>query len=77
MALGRVPEPYRSIIVMREVQGMSYEEIADALDMPLNTIKVYLHRGRKMLQAQLLEYARKKGILSGPSDVATDGDAAS
>lgn len=52
-ALAAVDEPYRSIIVMREIQGMSYAEIADALEMPLGTIKVYLHRGRKMLREAL------------------------
>ena len=52
-ALAAVDEPYRSIIVMREIQEMTYAEIVDALDMPLNTVKVYLHRGRKMLREAL------------------------
>ena len=52
-ALTTIEEPYRSIIVMREIQDMKYAEIVDALEMPLNTVKVYLHRGRKMLRDAL------------------------
>lgn len=52
-ALATLEEPYRSIVVMREIQEMKYAEIVDAVDMPLNTVKVYLHRGRKMLREAL------------------------
>ena len=76
-AMARLPEEYRSVVIMALVEDLSYKEIASALSIPLGTVMSRLHRGRKMLQNQLLEYARKKGILSGPSDVATDGDAAS
>jgi RNA polymerase sigma factor (sigma-70 family) len=52
-ALATVDEPYRSIVVMREVQEMTYAEINEALEIPLNTVKVYLHRGRRMLREAL------------------------
>lgn len=52
-ALDRVDDPYRRVVALRELQGLKYKEIATALDMPLNTVKVYLHRGRKKLQAEL------------------------
>ena len=52
-ALAAIDESYRSIIVMREIQGMPYAEISDTLEMPLGTIKVYLHRGRRMLREAL------------------------
>ena len=52
-ALDRVDNPYRRVVALRELQGLKYKEIAETLDMPLNTVKVYLHRGRKKLQAQL------------------------
>ncbi len=52
-ALASIEEPYRSIIVMREIQDMKYAEIVDAVEMPLNTVKVYLHRGRRMLREAL------------------------
>ena len=52
-AVARLDEPYRSIVVLREVEGLPYAEIADALDLPLNTLKVYLHRARKRLRSSL------------------------
>ena len=49
-AVGTLDEPYRSILVFREIEGLSYNEIADALDLPLNTLKVYLHRARRRVR---------------------------
>ncbi len=76
-ALARLPEEYRSVVILALVEDLSYKEIAAALSIPLGTVMSRLHRGRKLLQGQLLEYARKKGILSGPVDVSADDDAAS
>ena len=50
VALGQLGEPYRSIVVLREVEGLAYQEVADALDLPLNTMKVYLHRAKRRLR---------------------------
>lgn len=52
-ALALLPELQRSILILREIQGMEYEEISTALALPLNTVKVYLHRGRQRLRAHL------------------------
>ena len=49
-AIAALDEPYRSIVIMREIQGLTYEEIAGGLNMPLGTIKVYLHRSRRRLR---------------------------
>ena len=49
-AVAALDEPYRSIVVMREIQGFAYEEIAEALELPLGTIKAYLHRARRRLR---------------------------
>lgn len=54
-ALGRLDETQRSIVILRHIQGYSYSEIAAALDMPLNTVKVYLHRARRHLRHLLQE----------------------
>ena len=54
-ALAGIAEPFRSILVLREVQELSYNEISEAQEMPLNTVKVYLHRGRRMLRDALRE----------------------
>ncbi len=52
-ALERVDDPYRRVVALRELQGLKYKEIAETLDMPINTVKVYIHRGRKRLRTQL------------------------
>lgn len=52
-AVAGLQEPQRSIVIMREIQGLSYREIADALEMPLGTVKVYLHRARRNLREQV------------------------
>lgn len=54
-ALALLPELQRSIIILREIQGMDYEEISAALALPLNTMKVYLYRGRQRLRQHLQE----------------------
>ncbi len=54
-ALTRLESPYRDIVILREIQGLSYQEISQNLEMPLNTVKVYLHRGRRRLRALLRE----------------------
>ena len=59
-ALDRIDPPYRQVVELRELQELKYKEIAETLDMPLNTVKVYIHRGRKKLRRQLsnsLDYA--------------------
>lgn len=57
-ALDALSEPHRSIVVLREIQDYQYDEISEALDLPLNTVKVYLHRARKTLRAELGEDVR-------------------
>ena len=57
-ALERLGEPHRSIVVLREIQEYKYEEISDVLNLPLNTVKVYLHRARKALRKDLGEVHR-------------------
>ena len=54
-ALRALDEPYRSIVILREIEEYKYEEISEALELPLNTVKVYLHRGRKALRKELSE----------------------
>lgn len=56
-ALATLAEPMRSVVVLREVQGFKYREIAEILELPLNTVRVYLHRGRHRIREQLRELA--------------------
>jgi RNA polymerase sigma-70 factor (ECF subfamily) len=57
-AIGRLRPEYRSCIVLRHVEGYSYEEIAQILDLPLGTVKTYIHRARIELRG-LLEGRRR------------------
>lgn len=49
----RLEDPYKSIVILREIQGLKYNEISDCLNVPLTTVKVYLHRARKMLRDRI------------------------
>ena len=52
-AIGRLRPEYRSCIMLRHVEGMAYEEIAQLLDLPLGTVKTYIHRARHELRDML------------------------
>ncbi|MNN66323.1 ECF RNA polymerase sigma factor SigW [compost metagenome] len=55
-AIDKLPEHHRSVVVLRYLQDFSYNEIAESLDLPLNTVKSYLFRARQQLQGILKEY---------------------
>ncbi len=59
-AIGRLRPDYRSCILLRHVEDKSYEEIAATLDLPLGTVKTYIHRARHELR-ELLEHLREDG----------------
>jgi RNA polymerase sigma-70 factor (ECF subfamily) len=54
-ALEELPVPFREVIVLRELEGMSYEKIAAIADIPLGTVMSRLARGRAMLQRQVVK----------------------
>jgi RNA polymerase sigma factor (sigma-70 family) len=60
-AIDKLPEHHRSVVVLRYLQDFSYHEIAESLDLPLNTVKSYLFRARQQLQTLLQEY-QKGGV---------------
>ena len=70
-AMDELPEEYRTVVVLALAEEMSYKEIAGTLSIPLGTVMSRLHRGRRLLQKSLLEYARRKGIIGGPGGVKT------
>lgn len=55
-AIQRLPENLRSVFVLYEIEEMKYKEISKALDLPINSVKVYLLRARKKLQEELKKY---------------------
>ncbi len=54
-ALAEIGEPYKSVIILREVQGLPHREIGEALGIPEATVRVHLHRGRRKLRERLKE----------------------
>jgi RNA polymerase sigma-70 factor (ECF subfamily) len=59
--LAQVPEPFRTTLVLRDIEGLSYEEIAEILQVSLGTVKSRLMRGRFALKKRLEAYARQVG----------------
>ena len=62
-ALEEMPENFRVPVLLVDVQGFSYKEVAEMLDIPIGTVMSRLHRGRKLLQTALYEFARARGIV--------------
>ncbi len=56
-AIGRLRPEYRTVILLRHVEGYSYDEIADTLELPLGTVKTYIHRARHELKDTLAHLA--------------------
>lgn len=54
-ALEATPEPGRSVLILREIQGLTYQEIAEALEMSVGNVRVTLHRVRRRLREELGE----------------------
>ena len=71
-ALSALPEKFKSIIVLRDIEEMPYEEIADVLEIPIGTVRSRLHRARALLFDRLKEYARQKGYTVGDRFVSGD-----
>jgi RNA polymerase sigma-70 factor (ECF subfamily) len=64
-ALETLPEPFRSAVLLVDVDELSYEEAATSLGCPVGTLRSRLHRARKLLLAALTGYARRAGYLKG------------
>lgn len=62
-ALGKVPEDFRLAVILSDIEGLSYQEIADATGVPIGTVRSRLARGRAILRKQLTDYARKEGYI--------------
>lgn len=61
-ALAQIPDDYRQAVLLADVQGFSYREIAEIMGTPTGTVMSRLHRGRGMLRERLREYAKEYGI---------------
>jgi len=63
--LRKIPEPYRTTLILRDLEEMSYEEIAEVLEISLGTVKSRLTRGREALKQRLTPYIREVGAEMG------------
>jgi RNA polymerase sigma-70 factor (ECF subfamily) len=61
-ALAKVPEPFRSTLVIVDVEDQSYEAAAETLRVPIGTVRSRLFRGRRLMQEQLMTYGRDAGF---------------
>lgn len=66
-ALESLPEEYRITVLLADVEGFAYKEIAEILDIPMGTVMSRLHRGRKTLQKRLLEFGKTRGWVDPPN----------
>ena len=62
-AVENLPDDFRLVVVLSFLEGFSYQEIAEIADLQLGTVKSRLHRGRKLLQKELYDYAIKNGYI--------------
>ncbi|MCB0721782.1 MAG: sigma-70 family RNA polymerase sigma factor [Ignavibacteriae bacterium] len=60
-ALNSLPDDFKTVVILCDIEGLSYEEIAEFVQCPIGTVRSRLHRGRKLLQQKLLGYAKDKG----------------
>jgi RNA polymerase sigma-70 factor (ECF subfamily) len=67
-AIDDLPEQFRLAVVLSDVEGFSYAEMAEIMDVPLGTVMSRLHRGRKALQKRLWDLARDRGIVRSSRD---------
>lgn len=61
-AVEALPDQYRIAVLLADVEGFSYKEISEIIDVPIGTVMSRLHRGRKTLQKKLFDYATHRGM---------------
>jgi RNA polymerase sigma-70 factor (ECF subfamily) len=62
-AIASLPDDFKTVIILSDIEGFTYDEIADFIDCPVGTVRSRLHRARKMLFAKLHKYAHDKGYV--------------
>lgn len=68
-ALKRLPDEFRIAVILSDIEEMSYQEIADATEVPIGTVRSRIARGRAMLRRSLENYARKEGFVKEGDEI--------
>ncbi|CAN5430019.1 sigma-70 family RNA polymerase sigma factor [soil metagenome] len=67
-ALAKVPEDFRMAVILSDIEGLSYQEIADATNVPIGTVRSRIARGRSLLRRSLEGFARQEGYIKDGAD---------
>jgi RNA polymerase sigma-70 factor (ECF subfamily) len=67
-AIESLPESFRMAVLLADVEGFSYKEIAEITDVPIGTVMSRIHRGRKALQKALYEFGSARGLVGAAGD---------
>jgi RNA polymerase sigma-70 factor (ECF subfamily) len=67
-AIAKLPDEFRDAVILSDLEGLSYNEIAEVLAIPVGTVKSRLYRGRRLLARALRDYATEMGYIRGRSD---------
>ncbi|MGZ4700455.1 MAG: sigma factor-like helix-turn-helix DNA-binding protein, partial [Ilumatobacteraceae bacterium] len=67
-ALEELPEVFRVPVLLADVEGFSYKEIAEMTDVPIGTVMSRLHRGRKAMHKKLYDFAEQRGLIAAGED---------
>ena len=73
-ALEDLPEAFRLPVLLADVDGFSYKEIAEMLEVPVGTVMSRLHRGRKAMQKRLYVYATERGLVDVAAETGEGGN---
>ena len=61
-AIASLPDEFRTVVILCDIEALTYEEVAAFMECPLGTVRSRLHRGRKLLRGRLMQYARQRGL---------------
>ena len=75
-AIEALPDQFRMAVLLADVEGFSYKDIAEILEIPIGTVMSRLHRGRKALQKSLWDFAAERRLLPDPVDGAVESGGA-
>jgi RNA polymerase sigma-70 factor (ECF subfamily) len=73
-AVEALPDIFKMPVLLADIDGFSYKEIAEILDIPIGTVMSRLHRGRKAMQKQLWDFAAERGLVDRTGEATAPGD---